>query len=592
MNAPDDPVLRLALAQQDSVVGDLEGNAECIVGTMGVAARADADLVVFPELAVTGYPPEDLVLKGRFVMDNLAALDVVAAATAGHPGLVAVVGFVDRDGVGLRNAAAVCAGGQVVGRYHKRHLPNYAVFDEERYFEPRSGPAPLFSVAGTPVGISICEDAWFPGGPVADAAAAGAQLVVNLNASPYHRGRVAQRQAMLAERAREAGCPVAYVNLVGGQDELVFDGASMVVGADGEVLARAPQYREALLVVDVVVTPAAASPDAGLVTVTPPRTGPHLPPPLPADADADANADADADPGTDRVLAPPVTPLLAPAQETYEALVLGTRDYVTKNGFAEVVIGLSGGVDSSLVAAVAVDALGADRVHGVLMPSRFSSDHSLADAVALAEGLGIEHRTIPIEAAHEAFLALLVPSWGPDVPGLAGENLQPRIRGTLLMALSNAYGWLVLTTGNKSEMAVGYATLYGDMAGGFAVLKDVPKLLVYELCRDRNDRAGRPLIPESVLTKAPSAELRPDQRDTDSLPPYEVLDPILADYVEGDRTASELIAAGRDEDLVRRVVALVDRNEYKRRQSPPGPRITTKAFGKDRRLPITNRYRG
>jgi NAD+ synthase (glutamine-hydrolysing) len=563
-------VLRVALAQLDCVVGDLDANADRMLALLADAAARGAHVVAFPELAITGYPPEDLLLKPRFVIDNLVALERFVAGTATAPEIAAVVGFVDRTSDGLlRNAAAVCAGGRLIGRYHKERLPNYAVFDEQRYFEPREAGAPLFEIAGIRVGVSICEDAWAPDGPVADAATAGAQIVLNLNASPYHLGKVRLREEMLAARAAEAGCPVAYINLVGGQDELVFDGASMVVDAAGTVLARSPQYLEDLLVVDVPVR-AGAPLEAELIDV-------------PLGTQARSRTD---------LASPSVAPLLGREQEAYEALVVGTRDYVQKSGFTDAVIGLSGGVDSSLVAAIATDALGAEHVHGVLMPSRYSSDHSLTDAEVLAANLGIEYRTIAIESAHVAFTEMLALSFADTESGVTEENLQPRIRGMLLMALSNKFGWLVLTTGNKSEMAVGYATLYGDMAGGFAVIKDVPKTLVYELCRDRNARAGRELIPESVLTKPPSAELRPGQLDTDSLPPYDVLDRILRAYIEGDQTASDLIAAGEDEVLVRRIVRMVDLNEYKRRQAPPGVRITTKAFGKDRRLPITNRYRG
>jgi len=567
-------VLRVALAQLDCVVGDLDANVDRMLVMLADAAATGADVVAFPELAITGYPPEDLLLKPRFVADNLAALDRFVAGTAATPTTAAIVGFVDRTADGpLRNAAAVCAGGRLIGRYHKERLPNYAVFDEQRYFEPREAGAPLFEIAGIRVGVSICEDAWAPDGPVADAADAGAQIVLNLNASPYHLGKVRLREEMLAARAAEAGCPVAYINLVGGQDELVFDGASMVVDAAGTVLARSPQYVEDLLVVDVPVGEGCPL-EAELIQV-------------PLDGRAGTHSGTRSD-----LVAPSIAPLLGREHEAYEALVLGTRDYVQKSGFTDVVIGLSGGVDSSLVAAIATDALGAAHVHGVLMPSRYSSDHSLTDAEVLAANLGIEHRTIAIEPAHLAFTEMLGPSFEGTEPGVTEENLQPRIRGMLLMALSNKFGWLVLTTGNKSEMAVGYATLYGDMAGGYAVIKDVPKTLVYELCRDRNERAGRELIPASVLTKPPSAELRPGQLDTDSLPPYDVLDRILRAYIEGDQTASDLIAAGEDEALVRRIVRMVDLNEYKRRQAPPGVRITTKAFGKDRRLPITNRYRG
>lgn len=558
------PRLRVALGQVDCAVGDLSGNSDRVLAALGEATRAGADLLVLPELATTGYPPEDLLLKPSFVRDNRTELDRIAAAT-GPCGVV--VGFVDEDARGLYNAAAVCSEGGVQGVYRKRRLPNYAVFDEQRYFEPGTDPPILFDVAGVLVGVSICEDAWAPAGPIAEQSAAGAQVVVNLNASPYHRGKVHQREGMLGERALEAACPVVYVNLVGGQDELVFDGASMVVDPRGSITARAPQYEPAVVVTDVRVEPRPDEVAARVRVVSPAR---DLPEPI----------------------EPALAPLLDPIREVYEALVLGTRDYVRKNGFREVVIGLSGGVDSSLVAAVATDALGPDGVHGVLLPSRYSSSHSVGDAEQLVKNLGIDHRTIEIEPAHEALTGMLASSFEGTEPGVAEENLQPRIRGTVLMALSNKFGWLVLTTGNKSELAVGYATLYGDMAGGFSVIKDVPKLLVYELCRERNTRAGYDLIPEHVLTKPPSAELKPDQVDTDSLPAYEVLDPILEDYIEGDQTAGDLVAAGHDEALVRRIVRLVDVNEYKRRQSPPGPRITTKAFGKDRRLPITNAYRG
>jgi len=559
--------LRLAAAQLNVIVGDLDGNVERVLDATKTAEADGCDLVAFPELVVTGYPPEDLLLKPAFVADNRRALERVAS---GVGRCVALVGFVDRVGDLLYNAVAVCAEGRVRGVYHKRRLPNYAVFDEQRYFATDDEPLQLYRVAGVLVGVSICEDAWAPGGPVYDLARGGAELIVNLNASPYHAGKVADRERMLAERADEASCTIAYVNLVGGQDELVFDGASLVVGPDGDVVTRAPQFAEALHCVELEI---------GL------RPEGSTGEPLPVVELSSEPVEAEPIGSSDSV------PRLGPVQEVYEALVLGTRDYVLKSGFTDVVIGLSGGVDSSLVAAIAVDALGPARVHGVLMPSRYSSEGSITDADLLTDALGIESRTIAIEPAHEALLEMLAPSFAGLPPDLAEENLQPRIRGTLLMALSNKFGWLVLTTGNKSETSVGYSTLYGDTAGGFAVIKDVPKLLVYELCRDRNRRAGRPIIPEPVLSKPPSAELRPDQRDDQSLPPYEVLDPVLEAYVERDMTAAELIAGGADPELVRRVVRLVDLAEYKRRQSPPGVRITTKAFGKDRRLPITNRYR-
>jgi NAD+ synthase (glutamine-hydrolysing) len=568
--------LRIAACQIDVVVGDLDGNVGRILDALAVAEENGCDLAVLPELALTGYPPEDLLLKPGFVAANRAALEKVAARTGR---CAAVVGFVDADR-DLRNAAAVCASGQVVGTYHKRLLPNYAVFDEQRYFSPRTTPPSLFEVAGVRVGVSICEDAWSPTGPIAEAAAGGAEVVVNLNASPFHAGKLVEREAMIATRASDASCPVVYVNLVGGQDELVFDGASFVVDATGHLLARAPQFVEDVLVVDLDIRPVFRK------RLLDPRDRPTAAP-LPCVTATPAHA-ADRAPQA----AAPIAEPLAPEREVYEALVVGTRDYVTKNGFTDVVVGLSGGIDSSLVAVLAVDALGADHVHGVLMPSRYSSDHSVTDAEALCRNLGIEHRVIPIEPAHAALLDMLGPSLEGREIDLTEQNVQSRVRGLLLMALSNELGWMVLTTGNKSESAVGYTTLYGDTAGGYAVIKDVPKMLVYALCRDRNLRAGRELVPESVLTKPPSAELRPGQTDEESLPPYPLLDAVLAAYVEDDHTAGELIELGFDPELVARVVRLVDLAEYKRRQSPPGVRVSPKAFGKDRRLPITNRYRG
>ena len=558
--------VRVAACQINTVVGDLDGNADRILTALAEAESGGADLAVFPELTVTGYPPEDLLSRPAFVADNLAVFDRIATASGA---CAAVIGYVDTDGAGhLLNAAAVCAGGAVLGRYFKRLLPNYGVFDEQRWFVPGQGPPEQFVVAGVSVGMSICEDMWFAGGPMADQAKAGAGLLVNLNASPYSRGRRQERLAVLEERVAETGCPVVYVNQVGGQDELVFDGASVVMGADGALVASASQFAEEVLLVDLEVDVDPTAVGRGSVPVsTEPRSS------------------------TAAGKVWRTAPLLDPEAEVYEALVLGTRDYVAKNGFSDAVIGLSGGIDSSLVAAVAVDALGPEHVHGVTMPSRYSSGGSVGDAVTLADNLGIDIATVAIEPAHQALAASLHPLLGGDPVGLTDENLQSRIRGVLLMGLSNANGWIVLTTGNKSEMATGYSTLYGDSAGGFAVIKDVPKLLVYALCRYRNARAGFALIPDPVLTKAPSAELRPDQRDDESLPPYEVLDPVVAGYVEGDRSADDLIASGLDAAAVERVVGLVDRAEYKRRQMPPGVRISGKAFGKDRRMPITNNYR-
>jgi NAD+ synthase (glutamine-hydrolysing) len=566
--------LRLAAAQLNTVVGDLPGNVDRVLGALSQAEAAGADLCIVPELALTGYPPEDLLLKPGFVADNLTALEKVAAATGRCAVVVGYVGH-SADGRGLANAAALCAGGRVVGTYHKQFLPNYGVFDEQRWFTPSSAPPTLFEVSGAWVGLSICEDVWFTGGPVARQGRDGADVVVNINASPYHRGRHRERLDMLYSRVTEAGCAIAYVNQVGGQDELVFDGDSLIIGADGTLLASGAQFATDLVVVDLALDPARRATRPGsLHRVVATEPGHRTREPLPPTA-----------------LRPP----LPDHAEVYQALVLGTRDYLEKNGFTDVVIGLSGGIDSSLVATIAVDAIGPARVHGISMPSRYSSEGSRHDAGLLASRLGIDLRVVPIEPAHVAFTDMLAAVLGREPHGLTDENLQSRLRGVLLMGISNAKGWIVLTTGNKSEMATGYSTLYGDSAGGFAVIKDVPKTLVYDLCRHRNTQAvleGLPgPIPDSVLDKPPSAELRPDQRDDQSLPPYEELDPVLQGYVERDRTAADLVAEGFDPDVVERVVRLVDGAEYKRRQNPPGVRITTKAFGKDRRMPITNRYR-
>ena len=564
------PRLRVALCQLNQTVGDLEGNVQRVLEMYGRAEEAGCDLAVFPELAITGYPPEDLVLKPGFVKDNREALEKVAAATGR---CAAMVGFVD-EGRDLHNAAAVCSGGRVLATYRKRLLPNYAVFDEQRYFAAGTEPLQLYGLGETEIGVTICEDVWSPDGPMQEQAAGGAEVVVNLSASPYYRGRWAERERMLATRCTDASCGLVYVNLVGGQDDLLFDGGSLVFDADGTLLARLPLLEEAFAVVQVDVRPVfrkrlldprgrAAAPPLPLVPIVPPE---------PARSAL----------GGPRPMATPPDEIL----ELHRALVLGTRDYVRKSGFTDVVIGLSGGIDSTLVACIAVEALGADHVHGVTMPSRYSSDASEGDATILGRNLGIDMRTIAIEPAHAALLGMT------SVDGLAEENLQSRIRGVTLMALSNQRGWMVLTTGNKSELAVGYSTLYGDTAGGFAVIKDVPKTLVFRLTAAINERAGRAVVPPDVLTKPPSAELRPDQRDDESLPPYDVLDPLLEAYVERDMTKAELVAAGFAEDLVDRVTRLVDVAEYKRRQSPLGVRVTPKSFGKDRRVPIVNRYRG
>ena len=546
--------LRVALCQINSVVGDINANTKRILAALAAAEEAGCHAAVFPELAITGYPPEDLVLKQRFVHDSRQAMERIATQSGT---CTAVVGFVD-DADGCWNAAGIAADGQLVGIYHKRELPNYGVFDERRYFRPGTGDPGVHPMAGVAVGVSICEDAWVSGGPMGQLSAAGAEVIFNLNASPYHVGKLDQRLDVLRQRVSETGCAIVYANLVGGQDELVFDGASLVLDTDARVVAQAPAFQEHLLIAEVEV---ADRPELA------------APPVISQEINR-------------------VDPGLGELYEQYDALVLATRDYVHKNGFTDVGIGMSGGIDSSLVAVIATDALGADHVHGVLMPSRYSSDHSIADAEALCQNLGIDHRVIPVEPGHQAFLDMLAPSFDGMEPDLAEENVQSRIRGTLLMALSNKFGWLILTTGNKSESAVGYSTLYGDTAGAFAVIKDLWKLQVYAFASHRNQRAGRHLIPENVLVKPPSAELRPDQRDDQSLPPYEVLDPLLEAYVEGDLTPADLCGQGYDPELVSRITGLVDRAEYKRRQNPPGVRITAKAFGRDRRLPITNRYRG
>jgi NAD+ synthase (glutamine-hydrolysing) len=537
-------VVRIALGQLNTTVGDLDGNVDRLADAAAHATAEGADVVVFTELAITGYQPEDLVLRSSFVTDNLAALDALASATAG--GCDVIVGFVDRDAAGLHNAAAVLRRGRVHARYAKCKLPNYGVFDERRTFTP-GVDATVVDVAGTQVGISICEDAWYPGLPFDDYR--GVPIVANLNGSPYHRGKADERLEVLRARAAETGAWIVYVNTVGGQDELVFDGGSLIVAPDGSVPCRAARFDEDLLVATIEDGEARAAER----------------PPWPEEP-----------------------------EDVYRALQLGTRDYVRKNGFTGVVLGLSGGIDSALVATIAADALGPDAVHALGMPSMHSSEGSIDDAADLARRLGVAFEEVPITDVYRAYESQLSPE---VVQGLASENLQARIRGNDLMALSNRYGWLVLATGNKSEYAVGYSTLYGDMAGGFAPIKDVPKTLVYDLCRWRNEAAratgAEPPISEAVLTKPPSAELRPDQQDTDSLPPYEELDPIIAAYVEDDLGIDEIVAAGiGSPETISRVAAMIDRAEYKRRQAAPGVKITPKAFGKDRRLPITNRYVG
>lgn len=546
--------LRVAGAQIDLIVGDLAGNEERIAEAMEWAEAEGADVLLLPELAVTGYPPEDLVMRDGFVDDNI---DVIRRLARRSGGCSTVVGFVDHAGNHPRgagdardrrvaNAVAVLADGRLVGTYHKVLLPNYGVFDEDRYFSEGQDPDRIWEIAGVPCGVSICEDIWLPDGPPTAQAAAGARVLLNVNGSPFHRGKASEREAMLAARARASDVPVVYLNLVGGQDELVFDGASLVVAADGTLMHRSPQFEEHRFVLDV---PLAGEP----------------------------------------VSVGELHPLLDPTEEVYRAITIGVRDYVRKNGFESVVVGLSGGIDSALTAAVAVDALGPDAVWGVAMPSRFSSQHSIDDARALADNLGIRFDLLPIDGIYRSFLDALGPVFEGTDFGVAEENLQARTRGALLMAISNKFGPMLLTTGNKSEMAAGYATLYGDMAGGYSAIKDIFKTLVYELAEWRN-RNGE-VIPQNTIDKPPSAELRPDQKDSDSLPPYDLFDAILERYVEDDMSQTEIVADGFEPELVERVARMVDRNEYKRRQSAPGVRVTTKAFGRDRRLPITNHYR-
>jgi NAD+ synthase (glutamine-hydrolysing) len=565
--------IRVAGAQINLTVGDLEGNAERILAAMAWAEDLQADVLLLPELSVSGYPPEDLLLRRRFIEANLQTVYRLAAR-AGQT--ATVVGFVDRtqgpakrDDAGpgrLHNAAALLAAGRVRGIYHKVLLPNYGVFDEDRYFFPGSAPAALWDVNGVTAGVSICEDIWVPDGPPARQAEAGADILLNINGSPYHRNKDAEREEMLRSRARAAGIPLVYLNLVGGQDELVFDGGSLAVDAGGEVLYRSPQFEEDLFWVDVPLSEAGRS-DVEAIVVS---RGTLL----------------EGEP-----TAPPELRLpLEPVEEVYRALCLGLGDYFRKIGFARVVLGLSGGIDSALVAAIAADALGPEMVWGVAMPSRYSSEGSVADARALAENLGIRFSEISIEPPFAGFLEALSESFAGTETGVAEENLQARSRGSILMALSNKHGGLVLATGNKSEMSVGYSTLYGDMVGGFAVLKDVSKTLVYELARWRN-RDGE-VIPAATIAKPPSAELKPGQLDTDSLPPYSTLDPILEAYVEKDLAMEDIVKLGFNRSVVEQVARMVDHNEYKRRQSPPGVKITPKALGRDRRLPIVNGFQG
>jgi NAD+ synthase (glutamine-hydrolysing) len=569
--------LNVALAQLNPTVGDIAGNARKVADGIAQARDEDAGLVVFPELALTGYPPEDLLLKTSFLDAARAALDELAAQTRG---IVALVGFPERAD-DVYNAAAVLADGRVAGVYRKIHLPNYGVFDEQRYFQAGSEPA-LFELDGVRIGVTICEDIWEPGPPATTEALAGAEVIVNLSASPYHAGKGLERERMLVQRARDSLVAVVFCNLIGGQDELVFDGHSVAIDQDGEVVARAPQFEEALITCAI---------DPGAVAAARLRDTRHRSAKRRDSGDATFLTRLELDgTGPPEELGGTLSPLLDPEEEVFAALRTGLHDYVEKNGFEHVVLALSGGIDSALTALIAVDALGPERVTCVSLPSPFSSVGTKDDARAIAENLGVDFLELSIEEAMRAYDELLREPFEGREPDIAEENVQARIRGNVVMALSNKFGWLVLTTGNKSEMSVGYATLYGDMAGGFAVLKDVFKGWVYRLVRWRNEQEEGALVPESVLERPPSAELRYEQRDDESLPPYDLLDRILAGYVEQDLDAEELVSQGLPAEEVERVMRLVDGAEYKRRQAPPGIRISTKAFGRDRRLPITNRW--
>jgi len=571
--------MRLALAQINTVVGDLDGNRDRILARLEEARAAGADLVLFPELAVTGYPPEDLLLRPGFLSAAARTLEEVAAETAGIAALVGTP-HLDRD---LFNACAVCVDGEVKAIYRKQFLPNYGVFDEDRYFQPGRGLV-LLRCGETLVGPTVCEDIWQPGPPATDLALAGAHVVANISASPFHVGKGAEREEMLATRARDNACWIAYVNAVGAQDELIFDGQSLVLDEEGEVVARGPAFEEALLLVDVDPATAVArrlrdTRRRGLARAR--RETPE--PPV---------VELPLQDGKRAAVVPVVAPVLDELEEMRLAIELGLRDYVEKNGFTDVVLGMSGGVDSALTAALAAEALGPEHVVCVSMPSRFSSGETRSDARLATETIGARYLELPIEPIVEAVGSTLAEAFAGTKPGVAEENVQARVRGLLVMALSNKFGWLAIATGNKSELSVGYATLYGDMAGGFALLKDVYKTDVYRLARHLNERAGRELIPASVLDRAPSAELRPDQRDEDSLPPYAELDRVLEAYVELDSSREELTSDGFEPEVVERALGLIDRAEFKRRQAPPGVKLRPKAFGRDRRLPITNRWRG
>jgi len=574
--------LRIGMAQMNATVGDFAGNRRKIMKAIEKARSSGVDILTFPELTICGYPPEDLLFKPQFITENLKSLQKVVEASSG---ITLVLGFVDAN-QDIYNAAAVIHDGKLAGVYHKIFLPNYGVFDENRYFRAGSD-CPIYTIAGTNIGINICEDIWYESGPATTQASSGAEVIINISASPYHFGKAGVRERMIESRAADNVAIIVFNNLIGGQDELVFDGNSLIVDEKGQLIARGRQFEEDLIIADLDVENVFRTRlhdprwRQGLLRYK--EEGWHP---------SDKITVSEEPFSTDK---PPLPPRHVEVTgfpgEVYQALVLGTRDYILKNGFKKVLIGLSGGLDSSLVAAIAVDALGKSNVVGVAMPSRYSSRGSLSDAELLAKNLGARLLTIPIEKTFKAYLDTLAEAFRGTESGVAEENIQARIRGNILMAISNKFGWLVLTTGNKSEMATGYTTLYGDMAGGFAVIKDVPKTMAYELARYRNTLAGADLIPSSVIDKPPSAELRPDQADTDSLPAYEILDPILTAYVEEDKSIEQIMTTGVDEKIIRRAARLVDTSEYKRRQAPPGIKITPRAFGRDRRLPITNRFK-
>lgn len=571
--------VRIALCQMNSTVGDLEGNAAKIIKFIQDAGKYAPDIIVFPELAVTGYPPEDLLLKPQFIKDNLTALDNIREKVED---IVALVGFVDRKD-DIYNAAAVISGKKIVDVYHKMHLPNYGVFDEFRYFQAGSR-YPVYLMNDIAFGVNICEDIWNPEGPATIQALAGAELIININASPYTMGKYCFREKILSTRASDSSVIVAYLNAVGGQDELVFDGRSFVIDQNGDIIAAAKQFEEDMIVVDLDL-------DAVFMKrLHDPRRRQQVIALKNGMVEKIVIERKNRGPQKIEVNIASALPVCL-EEEVYNALVLGTRDYVHKNGFKKVCIGLSGGIDSALVAVIAADAIGSDNVKGIFMPSPYTSKESREDVLEISNNLNIKATEVPINSIYETYLYALKPEFR-DLPfGTAEENIQARIRGNILMAFSNKFRWLVLTTGNKSEMSVGYATLYGDMAGGFAVIKDVPKTLVYKICKWKNNMAKKAIIPERVLWREPSAELRPDQKDTDTLPPYEVLDPILKAYVEEDRSFDEIVNFGCEAECAKKVIKMIDTSEYKRRQSPPGIKITPRAFGKDRRFPITNKYR-